>query len=132
MVCSQGRQAVGELLQGELTCIQGGQGACKHAELSLQLLEGAESLAMPALALGILVRHLEAAGTALDPYLIEPEVWELEFARIASERMGGLAARTPEIEHPERRSWSLGEVSMMLTLRAEGDRVRQPSQFSFK
>jgi hypothetical protein len=44
VVCSQGRQAVGELLQGELTCIQGGQEACEHAELSLQLLEGAESI----------------------------------------------------------------------------------------
>jgi hypothetical protein len=93
--------------------------------LTAILLEGAESLAMPALALGILVRHLEAVGSALDPYLIEPAVWKLEFSRTLHDRSSGLAARIPELEHPERRGWSLREVSMMLMLRAEGDRITQ-------
>jgi hypothetical protein len=86
------------------------------------LLEGAESLAMPALVLGTLVRHLEQSGDALFPFLVEPSVWELEFARHVHES-GGLAARTPDLDHPERRSWSLRETSMMLTLQAQGDRV---------
>lgn len=93
--------------------------------LTAILLENAESLAMPALALGILVRHLETAGGALDPFLVEPAVWRFEFGRAVSDESSGLAARTPDLAHDERRAWSLREVSTMLTLRAEGDRVDQ-------
>ncbi|WP_306366323.1 hypothetical protein [Nocardiopsis sp. CC223A] len=87
------------------------------------LLEGAESLAMPALALGILVRHLEAAEDALDPYLVEPTVWSLEFGRATHDQSGILAAHIPDLANTERRGWSLREVSMMLALRAEGERI---------
>jgi hypothetical protein len=91
--------------------------------LTATMLEGAHSLAMPALALGVLVRHLEVAGQAIDPYLVEPTVWQLEFSRAINDQTSGLAARVPGIPNPERREWSLREVSMMLTLRAEGDRI---------
>lgn len=89
------------------------------------MLKDAESLAMPALVLAVLVRHLEVAGEALDPYLVEPKVWQLEFSRAINDQTSGLRVRVPELEHPERRSWTLREVSMMLVLRAEGDRVAQ-------
>jgi hypothetical protein len=92
--------------------------------LTAIMLKGAHSLAMPALALGVLVRHLEVAGEAIDPYLVEPTVWQLEFSRVINDR-SGLAARFPELPKPDRRGWSLREVSMMLTLRAEGDRIAQ-------
>ena len=96
------------------------------AQLIHILLEGAESLAMPALALGILVRHLEDVGDALDRFLVEPHIWELEFTRAVHEHHRiGLTAQTAELEHTERRSWSLREVSTMLMLRAEGDRIEQ-------
>ena len=88
------------------------------------LLENAESLAMPALALCVLVRHLETAGTALDPFLVEPAVWEHEFSRAVHES-SGLAARSRELEQAERRGWSLREVGTMLMLRADGDRVEE-------
>lgn len=91
--------------------------------LTAIMLEGAHSLAMPALALGVLVRHLEVAGEAIDPYLVEPTVWQLEFSRAINDQTRGLAARIPELPNPERRGWSLREVSMMLTLRATGDRI---------
>jgi len=91
--------------------------------LTAIMLEGAHSLAMPALALGVLVRHLEVAGEAIDPYLVEPTVWQLEFSRAINDQTSGLAARFPDLRNPERRGWSLREVSMMLTLRAEGDRI---------
>lgn len=91
--------------------------------LTTIMLEGAHSLAVPALALGVLVRHLEVAGEAIDPYLVEPMVWHLEFSRVTGDLIGSLAARIPELPKPERRGWSLREVSMMLTLRAEGDRI---------
>jgi hypothetical protein len=91
--------------------------------LTTIMLKDAHSLAMPALALAVLVRHLEVAGEAIDPYFVEPTVWQLEFSRAINDQLGGLAARIPEIPNPERRGWSLREVSMMLTLRAEGDRI---------
>ncbi|MCB0021924.1 MAG: hypothetical protein M9936_27605 [Caldilinea sp.] len=91
--------------------------------LTMNMIKGAYSLAMPALALGVLVRHLEVAGAAIDPYLVEPTVWQLEFLRVIDDQVGGLAARIPGIPNPDRRGWSLREVSMMLTFRAEGDRI---------
>jgi hypothetical protein len=47
----------------------------------------------------------------------------LEFSRALNDQTSGLAARVPELANPERRGWSLREVAMMLTLRAEGDRI---------
>jgi hypothetical protein len=88
------------------------------------LLEDADNLAMPPLALAILVRHLEDVENTLDPFLVEPEVWDLEFTRAVHEHhRNGMTAQTAELENPERRHWSLREVSMTLMLRAEGDRV---------
>jgi hypothetical protein len=92
------------------------------------LLEGAESLAMPALVLGMLVRHLETAGDALDPFIVEPLIWDLEFSRSIHDRSSGLAAQIPGLEGLDRRSWSLREVCMMLVLRAEGTRIDQLRQ----
>lgn len=93
--------------------------------LTDMMMADANSLAMPALALAVLVRHLEDVGDAIDPYLAEPTAWELEFSRATNEETGGLAARIPELAHPERRSWSLRVVSMMLALTADGERVQQ-------
>ena len=42
------------------------------------LLESAESLAMVGLVTGILIRHIETARGALDPFLAEPLIWQLE------------------------------------------------------
>lgn len=99
-------------------------GAPPQALTSL-MVEDAHNLAMPALALGVLVRHLEVVGDAIDPYLVEPTVWQLEFSRATNDQTNGLAARTPDLQNVERRGWSLREVSMMLTLHAEGDRIEQ-------
>jgi hypothetical protein len=87
------------------------------------LLNDADNLAMPALVVGLLVRHLEQAEEALDPFLVEPLVWHLEFNRSVHDRSSGLAATIPNIAAPERRSWTLREASMMLCLRAEGERL---------
>jgi hypothetical protein len=88
------------------------------------LLEGAENLAMLGLVLGILVRHFETAGEALDPFIMEPLVWKLEFSRFVHES-SGLAARVPGLQGLDRRSWTLREACMMLTLQAQGERVEQ-------
>jgi hypothetical protein len=87
------------------------------------MLEDAQSLAMPALALGVLVRHLESAGEAIDPYLGEPSIWQLEFSRAINDQTSGLAARIPELPNPERRGWSMREVSMVATIHADEERA---------
>lgn len=92
------------------------------------LLKDAESLAMPALVLGMLVRHLETAGDALDPFIVEPLIWELEFARSMHDQSGILAAHVPGLEGLDRRTWNLREVCMMLTLQAQGPRIEQLRQ----
>jgi hypothetical protein len=89
------------------------------------LLEEAGSLAMPGLVLGMLVRHVEAASDALDPFIVEPLIWDLEFSRSVHDQSSGLAAQVPGLAGLDRRSWSLREACMMLALRAEGDRVEQ-------
>ena len=91
------------------------------------LLEDADSLAMPSLVLGMLVRHLENTGNALDPFLVEPSVWELEFTRCVHEH-SGLAAHVPGLVGLDRRSWNLREASMMLALRADDQRAEQLRQ----
>jgi hypothetical protein len=55
------------------------------------LMEDCANLAMPALVVGLLVRHLENVGALLDPFLKEPRAWRLEFSRVVHES-GGLAA----------------------------------------
>lgn len=88
------------------------------------LLDDCENLAMPALVVGLLVRHLEKAGEALDPYLVEPAIWHLEFSRIVNES-SGLAANAASVKSPERRKWNLREASMMLALYADEARAQQ-------
>ena len=44
-----------------------------------RLLDGCRSLAMVSLVVALLVRHSEAAGRLLDPYLAEPVIWRHEF-----------------------------------------------------
>lgn len=86
------------------------------------LMEGCENLAMPALVVGLLVRHLENAGTLLDPFLEEPWAWHLEFSRVVHES-SGLAASSEGLAAPDRRTWSLREAATWLTLNADPERA---------
>jgi hypothetical protein len=88
------------------------------------LLEDCENLAMPGFVVGLLVRHIERAGTLLDPFLTEPLAWQLEFARVTSESTG-LAASSDGVTHPERRAWSLREAAMWLTVHADHQRAEE-------
>ena len=49
------------------------------------LLRDCRNLAMPGLIVGLLVRHMEAGGDLIDPWLTHPDIWALEFSRTASE-----------------------------------------------
>lgn len=88
------------------------------------LLDGCENLAMAGLVVGLLVRHLDNAGTLLHPYLAEPAVWELEFARVVGES-SPLAAGSDELAGPGRRKWTFLQVAAWLVVHADADRVGQ-------
>jgi len=88
------------------------------------LLDGCDNVAMVALVVGVLVRHLEKAGTLLDRFLAEPDVWHFEFARTVHE-YGGLRASSEEIVGSDRRGWSLREAAMSLVLAAGPERVEE-------
>ena len=88
------------------------------------LLDDAESLATVSLVVGLLVRHLENADHLLDPYLMDPLVWELEFARVASESHG-YAADSGGVVSPERRKWSLREAAVFMGTRADEARAME-------
>ena len=85
------------------------------------LLNGCESVAMVGLIVAILVRHLEVADRLLDPYLTEPSIWQLEFARMVSET-SPFAASSDGLVAPERRKWSLREASALMVVRAQDPR----------
>ena len=70
--------------------------------LILILLSGCENLAMVGLVVGILVRHLESADRLLDPFLVEPLIWQHEFTRVANE-MAGRATSSEGLVAPGRR-----------------------------
>lgn len=88
------------------------------------LLDGCDNVAMVALAVGVLVRHLDKAGTLLDRFLAEPEVWRFEFGRIVNE-YGPLRASSDGTVSPDRRGWSLREAATSLVLAAGPERAEE-------
>jgi hypothetical protein len=93
-----------------------------------QLLQGCENLAMPALVVGVLVRHLESAGTALDRWLAQPQAWFLESGRRASEGLRHVQGPDgPDVHGRDRRTATFVEVAASLVatglLRRDQDRL---------
>ena len=86
------------------------------------LLDGCENLAMVGLTVSLLVRHLEVADRLLDPFIVEPTIWLQESAR-ATEEASLLTANSNHVVSPERRTWTLNSVAMLMVLRADADRV---------
>lgn len=91
------------------------------------LLDGCESLAMPALVVGLLVRHIEVAGPVLDSWLAQPAVWELEFGRRTLE--GSMHIQGPDeddLHGRRRRSYTFHDVAQRLVIAAllQGDEDR--------
>ena len=108
----------------EAECDQLIQGGVSVATLVPVLLDGCENLAMVGLIVGLLVRHLEDADRAIDPYITEPTIWLQEFARAAAET-SAMSTNSDHVVSPERRSWTLSSAAMLMALRAGGDRVEE-------
>jgi hypothetical protein len=81
------------------------------------LLDSCDNVAMVAFVVGVLVRHLDKAGTLLDPFLAEPDVWHFEVARTVNE-YSGLRASSEGVVGADRRRWSLREAATSLVLAA--------------
>jgi hypothetical protein len=93
------------------------------------LLRDSHNLAMPGLAVGLLVRHPELAGNQLDRWLARPELWRLEAARAAGEGPGTLHVQGPDpagLHGQNRRGLRFHDVATELTVRAmlDGDQER--------
>jgi hypothetical protein len=86
------------------------------------LLGGCDNVGMVGLVVGVLVRHLDKAGTLLDRFFAEHEVWHFEFARVVHE-YGGLQASSEGIVGADRRAWSLREAAAWLVLAADPERA---------
>ena len=93
-------------------------------ELISTLLSGCGNLAMPGLAYGIMVRHLERFQESLDDFLVEPFVWEIETSRVVQER-SGLVSKEPKLVAAERREWTPLETVMRLVFTADEDRRQE-------
>ena len=88
------------------------------------LLGECENLATVSVVYGLLVRHLESAGRMLDPFLVQPTIWRLEFARVVSD-LRHREAGSSDLVAAERRNWTPREVVMTLVLQADGPRVAE-------
>lgn len=91
------------------------------------LLTDCHNLAVPGLIVGFLIRHPKAASDLLDPFLISPDVWHLESARVTGDY--GFRARDPDADKltgSDRRSWTFHETvcEMVVNARLAGDEDR--------
>ena len=108
----------------ELTCDQIIQAGAPIGNIVSVLLAECENLAMVALILGMLVRHMEVSDNLLDPYFTEPLIWSYEFTRVVGEGRS-FAASSEGIESSERRNWSLRDAAMFTALRATDERAEE-------
>ena len=92
------------------------------------LLEGCENLAMAGLIVGILVRHVEDAGSALDAFYPEPRIWELEVPRLVTEDSWPAGPADGSVE-ADRRDWSLQHAAGVMVMEANEDRQAELRAF---
>lgn len=108
----------------ERTCDRYIQSGTPIPAIAAILLDGCESVAMVALVVGLIVRHLDSESRLLDLYFVEPTIWHEEFSRLVQET-GGLAASSDGITAKERRRWSLRDAAMFLVVQADDARAAE-------
>lgn len=88
------------------------------------MLRDCRNLAMPGLAVGILIRHPELAGSQLDLWMTRPELWSLEADRASGEGPGTLHIQGPDpadLPGRERRHMDFSSVAAEMTMQAAQD-----------
>ena len=93
-------------------------------ELIHTLLADCGNLAMPALAYGIMVRHIERYQRSLDAFLVEPFVRKAEIQRVVQEGSGRVSNASTVVA-PKRRKWTPLQTVMWLALHADEDRAQE-------
>ncbi|WP_133251014.1 hypothetical protein [Mycobacterium montefiorense] len=91
------------------------------------LLTDCHNLAVPGLIVGFLTRHPKAVGDLLDPFLVSPDIWHLESARVANDH--GFRARDSDADTltgSDQRRWTFHETvgGMVINARVAGDEER--------
>lgn len=91
------------------------------------LLTDCYNLAVPGLIVGFLTRHPDAIGDLLDPFLVSPDIWHLEGARVANDH--GFRARDSDADKltgSDQRLWTFHQTvgAMVVNARVAGDEER--------
>lgn len=91
------------------------------------LLTDCHNLAVPGLIVGFLTRHPESVGDLLDPFLVSPDIWHLESARVTNEH--GFRARDSDADQltgSDQRRWTFHQTvgGMVVNARVAGDEER--------
>lgn len=91
------------------------------------LLTDCHNLAVPGLIVGFLTRHPKTDGDLLDPFLVSPDIWHLESARVANDH--GVRARDSDADTltgSDQRRWTFHETvrGMVINARVAGDEER--------
>lgn len=84
------------------------------------------SLALPAVALSVLVEAIDDVQEEIDPFLSQPLVWHLEVGRVVGES-GGAALQVPGAP---RLRWTVSDVAMRLVLRGDAERRQRLAQLA--
>ncbi|HEU5486004.1 MAG TPA: hypothetical protein VFU98_13935, partial [Microlunatus sp.] len=87
-------------------------------EVSEWLLRDCHNLAIPALVVGLLVRHLGQAGDLIDRWLVYPELWYLETMRAVGGRLHIYGVDPPDLVGRHRRAANFQDVVAELVVRA--------------
>jgi len=114
--CMSALQAMERIIDGWLE-----RGASMSRVVEV-LLDDCENLAVPALLVGVMVRHLDKVNGVIDSFLREPLVWYLEFGRAVQEQVGLRCAPSDGLVNAERRNWTLREVCMAMVLGGDESR----------
>ena len=88
------------------------------------MLRDCRNLAMPGLAVGLLIRHPELAGSQLDHWMTRPELWGLEAERVSGEGPGTMHIQGPDpadLHGRERRHMDFSRVAAEMTVQAVQD-----------
>ncbi|MFC4859199.1 hypothetical protein [Actinophytocola glycyrrhizae] len=96
------------------------------AHVAAILLRDCHNLAMPALVVGLLVRHLDRADDLLDRWLVCPELWHLEVSRVVGEHFHAQGPDPTDLVGQQRRRASFQNVvgEMIVTAMLAGDQDR--------
>lgn len=100
--------------------------------LMTQLLDGAESLAVAGLVVGLGLRYCDEAPELLDPFLTHPKVWELEQNRQVNEHTHLRLSSEVPVLHPERRRLTLPYFVLAQVAAAGGGRTRELRELGLK